>query len=185
MEFKLKITTPGEHLSINSMQSVFRELNKQIELGLLDGVTLHFPTASKTKVKKIIKNKVRFYIHDMKRGSWEIALLGALGGLLAKVAYDLGIDIAKNHPKFKDLKERINGSYSNDIAKKTAERLENKKTISSYNVQQSSINIAKKPDGTIVLEYEASLVSKKTEKVLLTNEEQIMSFLEENDIEGD
>ena len=50
-----------------------------------------FPDAKESEIKRKIKGKVNFYFDDVKRGSWEIVLIGAIGGLIGKVLYDLSL----------------------------------------------------------------------------------------------
>jgi len=91
MAFQIKFITPSMHLSTSSFLSIVSDLRKTIEKSSIHSIKSMFPDAKESEIKRKIKGKVNFYFDDVKRGSWEIVLIGAIGGLIGKVLYDLSL----------------------------------------------------------------------------------------------
>ena len=179
MEFKIKLVTPSAQLSTSTFLSVISDLRKTIEKSSIHSIKVMFPDLKEKEIKRVFKGKVNFYFDEIKRGSWEIALIGAIGGLIGKTLYDLGIEIIKDSTKFKELKDKINGAPSKKIADDVKIALESKSTLGPYLTEQVVVTEEFKKDGTRIIKYESLLALREVKEALVDNDSQIMALLEE------
>jgi N12 class adenine-specific DNA methylase len=179
MDFELTIKTPGQYLSTYTLWSVINQINRDFERTLRKSIQTEFPKVSSRQLSKLYKGKVNFYIKDVRKGSWELVLIGSVGGIIGKIFYDLGIDYVKSSNQWQEFKKRVNGP-SKTIAKDIKDRLENEKTLGPYIVERKTVEIEISENGIPKLIYKAVLEQRKEQhNLLLDTEAQIEALIQE------
>lgn len=181
MDIRINLVTPGTQLSTQSLSWVVADLKKIFEKGAIDGISKSIPEASKTHIKKEVIGKIDFYITDIRKGSWEFYLLSAVAGIVGKIFYDLAIDIIKDHSLFKNLKNKVNKTAAESIAEETKHRLDKREKLGPFFIESHKTTTVRKEDGTLVLEYKATLRRREDSLPAITSDEQLHKLL--HDIE--
>ncbi|MCF2920050.1 hypothetical protein L1264_06070 [Pseudoalteromonas sp. APAL1] len=137
MDIAIRVKTPGNKLSMKTMLGgVVGDLQKDLELGTFDMLISEFPSASHTQLKKLVSKKAELYLSDIKKGSWEIALVGALGGIIGKAIYDLTIDYVKTSPQWEEFKKRTQAP-SKVAADNIYERIEKRNELGPFMIKNA------------------------------------------------
>ena len=161
MEIRIEIKTPGNYLSTQTMSWVISDFVKVIYGGIYHGILETYPTLSKSKLKKRLRDKHLLYFTNIKRGSWELALLGPLGAIILKILYDLGIDIVKNNSTYEEVKDKINGTVGDNVANKIKEGVQRRDNYGSLIAEKKNIDIDIKPGGNATIKIETVLIRRQ------------------------
>ena len=180
MDFVVKFVTPGHILSTRSMFGIISDLNKVFENATIDTLISEHPNASRTTLINEVKGKLDFDIADARKGSWEIVLVGAIGGILGKAAYDLTMDTIKTSETWSNFKKRL-FQPSEKAAANIEEKLEAKKRLGPFAVEKKTITIEKTNEGISKITYEVTLIKTKDSEHLITTEDQVKKLLEHLD----
>lgn len=175
MEFVIRIKTPGAHLSFSTLFGVASDIAHQLQLAAFDALVEEFPTASKTQIKRLLKNKVDLQLEDAKKGSWELVLVGALGGAIGGVVANLATDLIKGSEQWAAFKEKTY-SISDRAAKHARERLTGKSRLGTFNAENKSVNV-KKMDRGSRLEVDAELSRRRSGVESVHLEEQVNDLI--------
>lgn len=178
MDFEVKITTPGSYLSTRTLFGIISELNKSFEIGTINALKDLFPLSSNSQIRKFVSGKLDFNIVDAKKGSWELYLVGAIGGVVGKAIYDLSMDVIKTSPQWKGFKERV-FKPSRKIAEEISEKLDDKEKLGPFLIETQSLVIETSSNGATKLKYEVVLIKNGDLPSLLTTENQVNHLIEE------
>lgn len=181
MDFEITIKTQGNYLSTRTLFGIISDFVRVFELGTIDALIQEFPSVSHTLLQKRVKGKIDFNLEDVRRGSWEIVLVGAIGGIIGKAIYDLAMDALKTSPQWTEFKNRLQRP-SQDAAKNIAKRIEKQNKFGPLGIEKKTLTVEKTPDGISRIKYEVTLV-KTLSKVLTTTDDQVDDLL--NRIQSD
>ena len=182
MDFIVKFTTPGHILSTRSMYGVISDLNKVFENATIEALISEHPGTSHVLIENEVKGKIDFNLYDARKGSWEIMLIGAIGGIIGKAAYDLTLDAIKTSETWDNFKKRL-FAPSKKTATNIEEKLDSKKRLGPFAVESKVITIEKNNDGISKITYEATLIKTKDVELLVTSVDQVKKLLENPDEE--
>jgi len=147
MDIEIHVKTPGNTISLNTMlHRIAEDLTKDVERGTLDMLKKEYPNISNTILSSYIINASDIYLDDAKKGSWEFNLLLALGGLIGKAFYDLGMDAVKTSSWWENFKKSLS-SPSKDAAGYIAERMKSRKHLGPYKVTSVTTSIKENKKG--------------------------------------
>lgn len=179
MDIAIRVKTPGNKLSMKTMLGgVVGDPQKDLELGTFDMLISEFPSASHTQLKKLVSKKAELYLSDIKKGSWEIALVGALGGIIGKAIYDLTIDYVKTSPQWEEFKKRTQAP-SKVAADNIYERIEKRNELGPFMIKKRSLRITQSNDGTAKLNVDIELERKNDDEISIETESQINELIKQ------
>jgi hypothetical protein len=175
MELDIKFKTPGQYLSMDSLQGVIRTINREIELGIYDTLVNEYPNVSRSLLKKAVKNKVDLNLKDAKKGSWEIELIGSVGAIIAGALIS---DFIVSTETWQETKKKIY-SISERTVVNVKNRLSRKNRIGPFDSGDKSINISKKNNGVSKLELKVDLKRRNSNDLDFDMEKEVDRAIEE------
>lgn len=177
MDIAIRVKTPGNKLSMKTMLGgIISDLQRDIELGAFDMLVEEFSEATHNKIKKLVSKKAELYLVDIKRGSWEIALVGAIGGIIGKAIYDLSIDYVKTSPEWEDFKNRTR-KPSKVAADNISNRLEKRNKLGPFEIKKRRLTITENNSGQVKLTLDVELERKNQEVIDVDTESQINELI--------
>lgn len=178
MDYEIKLTTKGDYLSLETLSGITRDIKHKFEKSLVTTLKSELPTSSATRINEEVKGNVKFKIKDIRRGSWEIALIGSVAGILGKAIYDLTMDYIKTSDSWKDIKEKVK-LPSKKVADGISTDLSRIDTLGPLAITQKKIRIEQTSSGFSKLIYEVVLEPKKISPDLITSDEQLENLIKE------
>lgn len=178
MDYEIRLTTKGDYLSLETLSGITRDIKKKFEKSLNTTLKYELPNVSTTRINKQVKGNVKFIIKDIRRGSWEILLIGSIAGIIGKGIYDLTMDYIKTSDQWKDFKERVK-IPSKKVAEGVSGDLSRIETLGPLAVKEKRIRIEQTSSGYAKLTYEVVLAPKKIKPDLIDSEEQLEYLIKE------
>ena len=176
MDFRIRIVTTGDQLSTRTMWSVLNDLNRDFEKAIYRALSAEFPRANRTTLAKYVKGKVDFIFEDIHRGSWEVIVIGGVGRILGKAAYDLVMDFVKGSDSWKRIKEHLSRP-SRRVADELQVELQEDKKLGPLVIERRSITVEKLDNGFARINVEMYLRRGTTREMLVTSEQQVEALL--------
>lgn len=179
MRISLNIYTPSTYLSNKTFNWIIGDITGIIEKGVIDGLKECNPDASMQKLKERVNKSIEFNLIDLEKGSMTVMFVGAIFGIIGKVLYDLGIDIAKSNPKYIELKNSINEKYAPIITDRVSKRLNARSKFGPLPIKELEISSKKLKNNEIQTNIFIFFDVKKSGTPKLGLEEQLEQALQE------
>ena len=178
MEFQITFKTPGHYLSTTTLSSVTSDIRSLIEKSIIEGVNESEPKLSKGSIKNITKTQLKLYLSEVKKGSWEIELLSAVGFILAQLA----IDILVNNDDYIKVRTYINKKLSMKIFESTKRNIEKRQKLASLVITDKKIDYSVTEKGIIktTINLVLSIDQEKIEQVDLDSNNQIEKIIKDD-----
>ena len=186
MDFRLRIVTDGTLLSSRTLWSVVNSLNSDFEKAIYRVLREEFPLASRTRLEKHVSGKVNFVFEDIRRGSWELIVIGGIGGIIGKAMYDLAMDFIKGSDAWKDFKrdlEKRISSPSRKIAMELEKEIVQDKRLGPLIIERRSIAVEQLSNGFTRITGEIYLRRGNNRDLLVTSEQQVEALLEDIEVQ--
>lgn len=178
MEVSVKFKTPGEYLSMNSMFGVVSSVRREIEISIAEVLYEEFPSSSREAIRRQVRNRVDLSLKDARKGSWEVLLVGTVGGAIGGIVVNLVSDIITNSDQWKQFRNDIY-SISEKVSRRAEERLSKKKKIGPYEANYKQLKATKKNNGVPSLQVDIELQRKSKGGMEFDMEEEVNRLIDE------
>ncbi|MCG5526419.1 hypothetical protein LRB11_16050 [Ectothiorhodospira haloalkaliphila] len=174
----MKFKTPGQYLSMNSMFGVVSSVRREIEIAIAEVLYDEFPLSSRELIRRQVRKRVDLSLKDAQKGSWEVFLIGTVGGAIGSIVINLVSDIITNSEQWKKFRGDVY-SISEKVSKRSEARLARKKKIGPYEAEYKRLKATKKNNGVPALEIDIELHNKRSNEMNFDMEEEVNRLIDE------
>lgn len=169
MDLDIKLRTPGDFISIQSMYGIFSVIIRETEISVIEALSEDFPLLSRTKIRAKVRNNISISLLDTKKGSFELLLAGTAATAIVTVLSNLASDLIKDSPQWKNFKESTY-NVADKAAKNLKERLANKNKLGPFIISHKNLEVSRKNKGAPKLTLDFHLARGAESEYLLDTE---------------